>query len=54
MLYRFKKDINAAQSCKNIYEVFEEVSITEKACQLWFLKFRSEELTQKPRTGSPT
>ena len=41
---------------KKLYDVYGEKSLTERQCQNWFARFRSEDfhLKDAPRSGRPT
>ena len=39
MLYFFQKDKNATEVQKRICAVYEEGVVTNRTCQMWFMKF---------------
>ena len=56
LFYYFRKDKNAVQARKKLYDVYGERSLTERQCQNWFSRFRSGDFDLKdaPRSGRPT
>ena len=56
LLYYFRKGKNAMQARKKLYGVYGEKSLTERKCQNWFTRFRSEDFDLKdtPRSGRQT
>ena len=56
LLYYFRKGKNAVQARKKLYDVYGEISLTERQCQNWFARFRSGDfhLKDAPRSGRPT
>ena len=55
MLYEFKKGESAAQWARNICNILENDSTSERTCQFWYKKFRLGyfDLTDRPRSGRP-
>ena len=55
-LYYFRKGKKAIQARKKLYDVYDGNSLTERQCQNWFARFRSEDFDLKdaPRSGRPT
>ena len=55
-LYYFRKDKNAVQARKKLYDVYGEKSLTERQCQNWFARFHSGgfDLKDAPRSAHPT
>ena len=52
LLYYFRKGKNAVHARKKLYDVYGEKSLTERQCQNWFARFRSEDfhLKDAPRS----
>ena len=55
LLHPFRKGKNAVQARKKLYNLHGEKSLTERLCQNWFARFRSEDIDLKdaPRSGCP-
>ena len=56
MLYHYQKGSKAAQSFRDINELFGEVTISESQCREWFARFKSGDtsLNDKSRRGRPS
>ncbi|CAD5226558.1 unnamed protein product [Bursaphelenchus xylophilus] len=56
MLYHFEKGWKAAQSFRDLNELFGEGTISESQCREWFARFKSGDtsLQDKPRRGRPS
>ena len=56
LLYYFRKDKNAVQARKKLYDVYGEKSLTERECQNWFARLCSGDFDLKDarRSGHPT
>ena len=56
LLYYFREGKNVVQAWKKLYDVYGEKSLTERQCQNWFARFRSEDFDLKDvsRSGRPT
>ncbi|KAG5305572.1 SETMR methyltransferase, partial [Acromyrmex insinuator] len=55
MLFYYKKDKNAAQTCRQICEVCGADAVSEHRTQEWFVRFRSGnfDVKDRPRSGRP-
>ena len=55
MLYHFEKGWKAAQSFRDLNELFGEGTISESRCREWFARFKSGDtsLEDKPGRGRP-
>ncbi|KIH64224.1 hypothetical protein ANCDUO_05471 [Ancylostoma duodenale] len=56
LLYDFKRGKTAAESHRDLYDVFGQYVISERQCQRWFHKFRSgyESLEDDARSRPPS
>ncbi|GFY58738.1 histone-lysine N-methyltransferase SETMAR [Trichonephila inaurata madagascariensis] len=56
MLYNFEKGWKAAQSFRDLNELFGEGTISERQCREWFARFKSDDtcLEDKPGRGRPS
>ena len=56
MLYDYKSNLTAAESCWRINAAFGECTIAERTCQKWFAKFKEGDfdLDDEPRSGRPS
>lgn len=56
LLFYFRKGKNAAESCRDICDVYGKEAITHSTCKNWFKRFRSGELSLEdaPRSGRPS
>ena len=56
LLYYFRKNKNAVQARKKLYDVYGEKSLTERQGQNWFARFPSEDFDLKdaPQSGRLT
>ena len=56
LLYYSRKGKNAVQVRKKLYDVYGEISLIQRQCQNWFVRFRSGDFDLKdaPRSGRPT
>ena len=50
LLYYFRKGKNAVQARKKLYDGYSGKSLTERQCQSWFARFRSEDFDLKDAT----
>ncbi|KAG5316751.1 SETMR methyltransferase, partial [Acromyrmex insinuator] len=55
MLFYYKKGKNAAQTCRQICEVYGVDAVSECRMQEWFVRFRSGnfDVKDRPRSGRP-
>lgn len=55
MLFYYKKGKNAAQTCRQICEVYGADAVSERRTQEWFVRFRSGnfDVKDRPRSGRP-
>lgn len=56
LLFYFRRGKNAAESYRDICDVYGEEAITHSTCKNWFKRFRSGEfsLEDAPRSGRPS
>jgi len=53
VLFYFKKDKNAVQTCKKICATYGEDAVKERVCQKWFARFRCEDFSVKEKPRQP-
>ena len=55
MLFYYRKNKNAAESCRKILEVYGKNAVSERATQEWFARFRSgnQDVKDASRPGRP-
>jgi len=52
MLFYYKKDKNAAQTCRKICKIYDADVVSERRTQKWFVRFRSGNFDVKDRPRS--
>ena len=51
MLYHFEKGWKAAQSFRDLNELFGEGTISESRCRKWFARFKSGDTSLEDKPG---